>query len=256
MPKGGLLRITATNMTLDNDRSGLTGQVVAIRLCDAGMGIPQELLGRIFEPFFTTKPMGKGTGLGLSQVHGFAQQAGGTVTITSKPNEGTEVTLLLPAAPLAELRQQQDGAERKGDNSRSTHQGLRVLVVDDDAAVARLTAGMLEAAGHRPACATDPRVALDLLASGEQFDIVFSDVVMPGGMNGVDLGRAIKHRWAKLPVVLTTGYTTDADAIQREFPLLHKPFTTMELTRAIEAPVRRKASVVETLNRPGFAGGR
>ncbi len=238
MPQGGRLRVTATNVSLDGKPDGLAGRFVAIRLRDTGTGIPQELLARIFEPFFTTKPVGQGTGLGLSQAHGFAQQAGGTVTVASKVNEGTEVTLFLPAASPAEIRQQQDDAARTERYLRPSCRGLRILVVDDDAAVGRLTARMLEDAGHRASATTEPKIAIEWLSNGERFDVVLSDVIMPGGRSGTHLAREIRRRWPGLPVLLASGYIAGLDSIQQEFPVLQKPFTTLELIRAIETVVR------------------
>ncbi len=239
MPGGGVLRVSVANAMLDGTPDGLVGRFVRISLRDTGTGIPEEVLSRIFEPFFTTKPVGKGTGLGLSQVHGFARQAGGTVTISSRINEGTEVALLLPAASPAELHKgAADPAQEQ--EKRVATKGLRVLVVDDDAAVGRLTAEMLSHAGHLPACTTDPRVALEWLARGDRFDLLLSDVIMPGGMNGVDLGREVRLRWPGLPAILASGYSIGIEAIQREFPVLQKPFTTLELIRAIESAVWRR----------------
>jgi CheY-like chemotaxis protein len=240
MPEGGLLRVSATNVTLDDEPKGLTGQFVAIRLRDSGMGIPEEVLGRVFEPFFTTKPVGKGTGLGLSQVHGFAQQASGAVTIGSKPKEGTEVTLLLPAASPSRTQQQPDASAKNDGLSKLPCKGLSILVVDDDGAIGRLTVEMLEGAGHRATATTDPRVALEWLANGGQFDVVVSDVIMPGGMSGIDLGREIRRLWADLPILLVTGYAANIDIVQHEFSVLDKPFTALELSRAIETVVWRK----------------
>ncbi|HYZ31966.1 MAG TPA: PAS domain S-box protein [Crenalkalicoccus sp.] len=243
MPNGGELRVSARNVTLSGRPNSLTGPFVAISLRDTGSGIPEEVLGRIFDPFFTTKPIGKGTGLGLSQVHGFAQQSGGAVTVTSKAGEGTEVTLLLPAAPPDASPQRHEASAQSGSPSQPPEKGLRILVVDDDAAVGRLTVGMLEGAGHQTAATTDPSVALEWLASGGRFDLVLSDVIMPGGMSGVDFAREVRRRWAGLPLLLTTGYAEDGYVVQREFPLLHKPFTTLELTQTIASLLRREAHV-------------
>ncbi|WP_137178744.1 PAS domain-containing sensor histidine kinase [Roseomonas sp. AR75] len=242
MPEGGTLRIAAENRVLDGTPQGLSGRFVAIGVRDTGIGIPGEILERIFEPFFTTKPVGKGTGLGLSQVHGFAQQAGGAVTIASRVDEGTEFTLLLPAATEGPEAGEQDEPGEQGASAPLLPAGLRVLVVDDDAAVGRLTVGMLEGAGQSPKATTEADKALRWLSEGMAFDVVVSDVVMLGGMGGLDLARAIRQRWPALPVLLVTGYTRDAEIIQREFPVLHKPFTALELTLAIRGLLRRAAA--------------
>jgi PAS domain S-box-containing protein len=243
MPNGGVLRIKVHNLVLDGNPQGFGGPFVAISVRDNGVGIPEEVLGRIFEPFFTTKPVGKGTGLGLSQVHGFAQQVGGTVTIVSKVEEGTEVTLLLPAVSRAEAARHQPDGNRGENQLTLLPKGLRILVVDDDAAVGRLTARMLEGAGHRPMMTTDPEVALQLVTKGGQFDLVISDVIMPNSMSGVDLAREIRRHRDGLPLLLVSGYAGDSYPAAGEFPVLPKPFTALELSLAIRALLHRKTSV-------------
>jgi PAS domain S-box-containing protein len=235
MSGSGTLRVRARNSVLRGEPQGLNGPFVAVSVCDTGGGIAEEVLSRIFEPFFTTKPAGKGTGLGLSQVHGFARQAGGEVTVASKVGEGTEFTLLLPAASQADAERQHRGSGQSEDELLLLLKGLRILVVDDDAAVGRLTVGMLEASGHHAVAATDPETALQWLAEGERFDLVVTDVLMPGGMSGIDFGQEIRRRWANLPVLLATGYAGDVGFLQPDFTMLHKPFTAIELNHAIRA---------------------
>ncbi|WP_084698154.1 hybrid sensor histidine kinase/response regulator [Muricoccus aerilatus] len=232
MPGGGTLTLRARNAELSGEPQGLSGPHVAIALRDTGAGIPAEVLLRVFEPFFTTKPIGKGTGLGLSQVHGFAEGAGGRVTIRSAPDEGTEVTLFIPALPGAEADRPEDGLAQ-ADGSQRLPAGLRVLVVDDDLAVARLTAGMLEAAGCRPETTNDPRKALRWLEAGRTFDMLLLDVVMPGSMSGLELAKEVQRRWPGVPILLATGYTADEGALTGKFDLLRKPFTALELTRTM-----------------------
>jgi PAS domain S-box-containing protein len=233
MSGSGTLRVRARNSVLRGEPQGLNGPFVAVSVCDTGGGIAEEVLDRIFEPFFTTKPAGKGTGLGLSQVHGFARQAGGEVTVASKVGEGTEFTVLLPAVSHADAERQQPGSGQGEGELLLLSKGLRILVVDDDASVGRLTVGMLEGSGHHAIAVTDPEAALQWLTKGERFDLVLTDVLMPGGMSGIDFGREIRRRWANLPVILATGYAGDVDFIQSEFAVLHKPFTAIELTHAI-----------------------
>jgi CheY-like chemotaxis protein len=117
---------------------------------------------------------------------------------------------------------------------------MRILVVDDDAAVGRLTVGMLEGSGHHAVAATDPETALQWLFDGERFDLVLTDVLMPGGMSGIDFGREIRRRWAKLPVLLATGYAGDEGFARSEFAVLRKPFTAIELTHAIKALIQHQ----------------
>ena len=242
MPGGGTLRVGARNTALRDGPHGLSGSFVAVSVRDTGVGIPDEILARIFEPFFTTKPVGKGTGLGLSQVYGFAQQAGGTVTISTRVDEGTEFTVLLPAAQQAQTGRPQLPYEGEGLASELP-EGLRVLVVDDHAAVGRLTVGMLEGSGHHPIATTDPAQALRWLSEGQRFDLMISDVVMPGAMSGIALAREARRLWPDLPVLLVTGYAGDGHLSQREFPVLHKPFSALELALAMRALFQRRVPV-------------
>ena len=208
MPQGGLLAVSARNEALREAAPGLRGRFVAVRLRDTGTGIPEEVLGRVFEPFFTTKPPGQGTGLGLSQAHGFAEAAGGALRIESEPGRGTEVTFFLPAAAAARSDAARGDAHVQAADPGTPapgHRAARVLVVDDEAAVGRLAAGMLEGAGYRAEAVTGPEAALERLEGGERFDLVFSDVLMPGGMSGLDLAREVGRRWPDLPVLLATG---------------------------------------------------
>jgi CheY-like chemotaxis protein len=150
-------------------------------------------------------------------------------------NEGTEVTLLLPAVSRAEAARHHSDTNRGDNQLPLLPEGLRVLVVDDDAAVGRLTAGMLEGAGHRPMTTTDPEVALQLLASGGQFDLVISDMIMPDSMSGLDLAREVRRHRGGVPVLLVSGYAGDSHSAVQDFPVLPKPFTALELTLAIRA---------------------
>jgi CheY-like chemotaxis protein len=239
MPQGGVLAVSARNEALREPAPGLRGRFVAVRLRDTGGGIPREVLGRVCEPFFTTKPPGQGTGLGLSQAHGFAEEAGGALRIESEPGRGTEVTFFLPAAvdgPGAKAGAPFRAADLH-DGAAPGGRAARVLVVDDEEAVARLAAEMLEGAGYRAEAVTEPRAALERLEGGERFDLVFSDVLMPGGMSGLDLAREVGRRWPDLPVLLATGHPADAE--QGWFPVLRKPYATLELARAVAALLRR-----------------
>ncbi len=205
------------------------GGYVAVSIADTGSGIDDDTLARIFEPFFTTKGLGKGTGLGLSQVFGFAKQSGGEIRATSVPGD-TVFTLYLPnvAAPeaIAPTTRDADGAVA-GD-------GLRVLVVEDNADVGSTTCQALEAIGFVTTSAGHGQAAIDRIeATPDAFDIVFSDVVMPG-IGGLELGAYIRERWPDLPVLLTSGYS---DVIARHgtmgFELLHKPYTIALLAAAL-----------------------
>ncbi|SFE91530.1 hybrid sensor histidine kinase/response regulator [Methylobacterium sp. yr596] len=212
------------------------GPFAAISLSDTGCGIPPEALARIFEPFFTTKEVGKGTGLGLSQVFGFAKQSGGDVDVASTPGRGTMFTLYLPEVEPAK-------SEEPGPAEVETATGgagQRVLVVEDNVEVGRFATRILEDLDYRTTWAANAAEALGWL--GEDcggFDAVFSDVVMPG-MNGVELAREVQRRRPDLPVVLASGYS---HVLAREgshgFELLHKPYSTEQLSRVLQRAMAR-----------------
>ncbi|MGE0742679.1 MAG: PAS domain-containing protein [Hyphomonadaceae bacterium] len=205
---------------------------VSIAVADSGVGMTPEVRARIFEPFFTTKDIGKGSGLGLAQVHGFVEQSGGRIAVVSAPGEGTTFTLTLPRA-----RQRAAVAPPAPPSSRpgATDKGSALLVEDDDE-VAALTADMLSALGWRVTRAASAEDALTV-SSGAPFDLVFSDVMMPGGRNGIELARALRARDARLPIVLASGY---AESVRREaeregLALLSKPYDLETLATVIEA---------------------
>lgn len=227
MPDGGTLRISTRNVTLTGEVDGLTGEYVAISVSDTGTGIPEEIRNRIFEPFFTTKGFGQGTGLGLSQVFGFAKQSNGTLTVTSEVGKGTVMTLHLPAYRngMVEAEWMQ--------TRRTTERGARILVVEDDALVAELAAGLLKEMGHEPHVVHSAADALATLTRSEAPDLVFTDIIMPGGMSGVELARQIRARFPELPVLLTTGYSRSLSDQTSEFPLLTKPYAFDALASAV-----------------------
>jgi nitrogen-specific signal transduction histidine kinase/CheY-like chemotaxis protein len=231
MPEGGRINIRARNLSCDtrSGPGGLAGDFVVIEISDSGSGMPPEVIARAFEPFFTTKDVGRGTGLGLSQVYGFAQQAGGTVTLGSTPGEGTTVTLWLRRTPKAPPQTQE--AERALRPARPR----TVLLVEDDADVAEVAAAMLADLGYEVVRADRAQRALDLVASGEaRPDLVLTDVLMPDGMNGTELARRLRASWPHLPVVLTTGYNFNAAEAESELPLLRKPYQRAELAAVLQ----------------------
>ena len=203
------------------------GDYVAITVTDSGSGIAPDALERIFEPFFTTKAVGEGTGLGLSQAIGFAKQSNGDIHVESVVGEGTTFTLYLPRvdAPAAEpAAPGESAAAPRGD-------GVCVLVVEDNEQVGDFATRALKELGYDSVLAPDAGAALTLLAEcGERFDIVFSDVVMPG-MSGIELAGEIRRRHPDLPVILTSGYS---HVLAREgsagFDLLHKPYSVEQLS--------------------------
>ena len=214
------------------------GDYVAVSVSDSGPGMSDEVMQRAFEPFFTTKDVGKGTGLGLAQVYGFIRQAGGTVTIESPPGHGVTVTLLAPAVdgvPTAE-------APAPAPSEARWTRGARVLLVEDDAAVRAVTESLLDELGCVVAAEPDGASAVRRLDTSEAFDLLISDIVMPGGINGVELAKLARARRPDLPIVLTTGYAGDRfgdEAI--DWPVLRKPFRAEQLAAImrealIEAP--------------------
>jgi signal transduction histidine kinase len=207
------------------------GAFVAIRVTDTGVGITEPDLDHIFEPFFTTKEVGRGTGLGLSQVFGFSKQSGGEVEVISTPGKGATFSLYLPrteAAPAAQALRSEPVAD---------HRRARVLLVEDNLQVGEFAEQLLTDLGHGVERVTNSGEALDRLASGERFDIVFSDVVMPG-VSGLELARRIADRWPDLPVVLTSGYShVLAQDARHGFPLLRKPYSVEELSLALSNAV-------------------
>jgi PAS domain S-box-containing protein len=222
MPEGGSVTIEARNVTL---REGThLGDHVAISVRDTGVGIPADVLDKVFDPFFTTKPVGKGTGLGLSQVHGFAHQAGGTVSISSELGKGTTVTICLP-------RGQAEGVAREPEFMGVVGNG-NVLLVEDNPDVANVSAGFLKQLGYSVRWASNAEAAIKQVEQ-DGVDLMVSDIVMPGPMDGLKLAQAIRTMHPGLPILLTTGYSEAAAKAGSEFPILRKPFQIHELSGAM-----------------------
>jgi PAS domain S-box-containing protein len=225
MPNGGTFTLSVNAVTVDQEigDNRLGGTFFAIALGDTGTGIPPNLLSKMFDPFFTTKEVGKGTGLGLSQVYGFAHQAGGTVTADSKVGQGTTITVYLPSC----ADQQITGKELSAAKAKTRHsQRQTVLIVDDSPAVADVTSSLFEHLGYETIYRDSAEAALKLLEAGTKIDLVFSDIVMPGTIDGVGLAREIRSRYPNLPIALTTGYSDAAKAAPANLKILRKPFDT------------------------------
>jgi signal transduction histidine kinase len=223
MPQGGQLDIRTAPVT-DAER----GEMIALSVSDSGTGMDEDTLARAFEPFFTTKMTGKGTGLGLSQVYGFASQSGGDVRIDSTPGRGTTVTLLLPRRGMPH----KNAPAAKNEGLKRGRTG-RILLVEDNDEVGEFAAHLLGELGHDVVRAHSGEEALDR-ALTEGFDLVFTDVVMPG-MSGLDLASRLAEVRPGLPIILTTGYS---DEIARSGaggrPVILKPYRPEALASAIE----------------------
>jgi PAS domain S-box-containing protein len=232
MKSGGTLKISAHNETLHGKPEGLSGEHVVLRVSDTGIGMSPDVMNRVFEPFFTTKSFGEGTGLGLSQVFGFAKQIGGAVTVESELGKGSSITLYLPAS------HRQKAASENG-SSKSLG---RVLIVEDDTFVAELAADMLGELGFESMVVHSAKEALERMAGGDRPELVFTDIVMPGGLTGIELARKLRQRFPELPILLTTGYSEQVAATQG-FPVLQKPYELHSLASAVSEVLKQEISI-------------
>jgi PAS domain S-box-containing protein len=222
MPEGGAIKISAENVRLDDEAN--KGDFVAIRVSDTGAGIPPDIVRKVFDPFFTTKPVGKGTGLGLSQVHGFAYQAGGLVDLSSELGRGTTVTISLPRDNTEIVSDRSPGPAPSGSGT--------ILLVEDNPDVAAASTGLLEQLGYAVRWVSNAEEALAEM-DGDGIDLVFSDIVMPGKMDGLALAKTIRGKYPRIPILLATGYS---DALRRTslgFQILKKPYEIHELSQAL-----------------------
>ena len=235
--KGRIVFTVQAATNVPDTLAHLTGShgFVSIAVGDTGVGIPAGRLGRIFEPFFTTKQVGQGTGLGLSQVFGFARQSGGEVTVASEVGEGSTFSLYLPRVPADLLPRSQ----APNTAPAVAGSGMSVLVVEDNIELGNFAADGLTELGYSITLVDNATDALaELIVDADRFDVVFSDVVMPG-MTGLDLAQAISDRSIGVPVVLTTGYS---EALSQEgslgFDLVQKPYSIDELSRVLHRAAR------------------
>jgi len=248
MPREGTLTISAINTTIDVNSKGeaedFSGDCVKITVTDTGSGMPAEVAARAFEPFFTTKEFGKGSGLGLSMVYGFVRQSGGTLKIESEPGKGTSIHIFLPRAPheMTAARKEHAAGKIKYSDAAET-----ILVVEDNEALRQVVVRQLQELGYETIEADSARPALRILGTKTTVDLMLTDIVMPGGMDGLALaGEATKLR-SNLPVVFTSGFPaiTDAGSLTVEhdidFPVLAKPVRRHELAEHV-----RKALNVTT----------
>nr|WP_293249949.1 histidine kinase famiy protein [Panacagrimonas sp.] len=235
MPHGGSITLRTLRREVHRDEAvagGLPpGEYAELAVVDTGTGMAPAVLARVTEPFFTTKEPGKGTGLGLSMVFGFAKQSGGALRIESEPGAGTTARVFFPLQ-LAEAARASTGAPTA--RPLQTTRGLEcVLVVEDQADVGALAQHLLEDLGYRVMRAANGVEALALLDSAERVDLLFTDVIMPGGMNGVVLAREARRRRPRIKVLLTTGFADSAldrlDTSGAEFESLAKPYRRADL---------------------------
>jgi len=238
MPDGGKLLIETTNKHLDSDYTALNpwlepGDYVQLMLSDTGSGMDKKTLEHIFEPFFTTKSEGKGTGLGMAMVYGFVKRYGGNIKVYSEPGVGTTIRIYLPRSTPSgstTIAQNDVAAELPGGNES-------ILIVDDEIDLLQLAEEYLTDLGYRTYLAETAAQALEILAGDEKFDLLFSDVVMPGGMNGYELAEQATGKRPGLKVLLTSGFTSKTVAhnglARFSTHLLSKPYRKDDLAKRI-----------------------
>jgi CheY-like chemotaxis protein len=229
MPDGGHLQIETANVELaGHEVRGLApGPYVRVTVADTGTGMSPETVARAFEPFYTTKEVGKGTGLGLSQVYGFIKQSGGEVVIGSSPGEGTTISIFLPAAPG------QDGGARQDSTEL-------VLIVEDEPDLMDVAAALFISMGYEVVTASNASEALSLLESRD-VNVLFTDIIMPQGMNGVELAVHTREHYPDVKIILASGYPRPAldldEASLHDFGFVNKPYRLSDLARALRTTV-------------------
>jgi nitrogen-specific signal transduction histidine kinase/ActR/RegA family two-component response regulator len=237
MPKGGNLDITTRNIRLDKQYAALhpeavPGAYVLITVSDTGIGIGSEIAGHIFEPFFTTKEPGQGTGLGLSMVFGFVKQSGGHLAVYSEPGRGSTFSIYLPRVQVADAQAAAPALPHPVIGGDET-----VLVVEDNAQLRRAAARQLAELGYQVREAEHAAAALAKLSSGARVDLLFTDVVMPGTIDGLELAQQAMLLSPGMKVLLTSGFPgvrgRDRHITDSPFPLLNKPYRYEELARAV-----------------------
>ena len=253
-PNGGAITVTTKELHLDADAAGRElkpGEYVILCISDEGAGMDQRVASRATEPFFTTKPVGQGTGLGLAMAHGFVQQSGGRLEIESEVGRGTTIRMLFPRLK-GEVQSKSEEAPATGYRTQPLDglaPSVLILVVDDNTEAATMAGEALGDIGYRIVLAYSAEEALqrfdEALATGDGFKLVFSDVIMPGGMNGLVLAEQIKSRDPEVPVLLTTGYNDEMAQQQGPQPhaleVLGKPYRRSELIDRVQAALRRGA---------------
>lgn len=240
MAAGGTLIVDVRNVTLERPETDVpAGDFVVLSVTDTGSGMPQEVLNRALEPFFTTKKMGHGTGLGLSMVYGFVKQSDGHVRIESEVGRGTSVRLYLPRT---EAHAEQEVTTVEEALGTFSGRDCTVLLVEDDAGVRAVTAALLKELRFSVIEADSGASALDIIDREPGIDLLFTDIVMPGGMNGFELGRLARERRADLPVLYATGYAASFSASERHADVLTKPYRETELLAKLRSLVTQKSA--------------
>ena len=238
MAQGGRLVVETRNMVFDEQHADFhselqAGEYVQLSISDTGTGMPSEVRDRVFEPFFTTKEKGRGTGLGLPMVYGFVKQSGGHVTIYSEVGHGTTINLYLPRAEGALSPNPADTTKAGTD----THARETILVVEDDERVRQLTIKRLKLIGYKVLEAADGPSALEILRRGDTVDLVFTDLIMPGGLSGRDVAIRARAMNPGIKVLLTSGYAEElmhGDDLQRErLKVLRKPYQQADLVATL-----------------------
>jgi signal transduction histidine kinase len=239
MVDGGTITLKAENLSAAvgaASRGDLpAGDFVRLSVVDTGSGMTPDVQARAFEPFFTTKEVGKGSGLGLAHAYGFARESRGLLRIKSEPGHGTCIELLLPRSHKMPLGQ---GASSDEKSVKPTTQRWRILLVEDDNEVASLVSDMLKQLGHDVLRTASSAAALGALANGRPIDLVFSDIMMPGDMDGLELARELRQRRPNLPVLLTSGYPAQETIETSGFQVLAKPYRVNELQAALAKAFR------------------
>jgi CheY-like chemotaxis protein len=242
MPSGGKLVIETKNVILDDSDVATEvgvqrGDYVRLSVSDTGTGMTREVLARVFEPFFTTKEPGKGTGLGLSVIYGFVKQSGGHVTAYSEIGKGTTINLYLPRVATAS----EHHAVSKKATLAAPEVGATILLVEDNAEVRTVTARRLRNLGYSVVEAGSATQAIEVLGSEREIDLVFSDVVMPGGMSGFELAQWMRAGAPNVPILLTSGFAEDVaragEASSSDLEVLRKPYSGTELARALRKAI-------------------
>lgn len=236
MANGGRLTVGAENRLLDKDGAAAVGDItpgryVALTLTDTGVGIPSHILSRVFEPFYTTKEVGKGSGLGLSQVYGFARQSGGYITIRSDVGQGTSVCLYFPWTESVDAIGAQD--VRSIEPVSVGHP--KILIVEDDHELRELAIQLVQGLGYSACSASNGAEAMAALERDSNIGLLFTDIIMPGGMSGIELAVETRRRWPDLGILMTSGFPghlRPGAPLGGEFDIIRKPFTQAELASA------------------------